>query len=373
MRRLPAVAGALLLIAWGATILPVTAADDRPPLHFEDGLRPEPTLSPADYSPHRLQGGSASEIWEYALQFSSGLRMLVALRITNLGPGSEHAQLTAATAWPDGQLRNLINNGRPHGEWTLSADAKGFTLGVAQHVVSISSDRHHLTLDSGNGVFNIDALPTAPPYRAGRVSLGRSDFWDLTIVAPRLAVHGTVTEQDGQSRDLGEGAGIMLHTRTNVADYDRALAMFAFHSFDGPAGLSFLEFTAARTRERLGLLLLVEDHHVTAWPGTVAREYEGLLQEKKSPRYPLPAAFRLAGNDLAGRATLQLLRRDDILSQISSPIFRMVVGLRTHPVQYVFSADYRFSLGRDQDARVLAGAGLVSLSILNAPPSGRPW
>jgi len=370
---LGSVIGATLLVTWGARGLPLDATGERPQLHFENGLRLDPTLTPADYSPRPLQGGSASQTWEYAFQFSGGLRLLVQMRITNLGPGSEHAQLTAAAAWPYGQVPRLTSNGRPRGEWTLSTDDKGFTLGVAQHVVKISSDRHHLTLRSGSGAYDIDAVPTIPPYRAGRVSLGRSNFYDLTIVAPRLRVRGTQIEPDGSRRDLGEGGGIMVHTRTNVADYDRALAMFGFHSFDEPAGLSFLEFTAARTRERLGLLLLIEDGHVRAWPGAIVREFAGLEPEAASPRYPIPTAFTLSGVDLAGRASLRLLRRDDLLSQISSPLFRFIVGQHTHPVQYVFSADYRVSWGRDSDARTVAGAGLASLSVLNAPPSGRSW
>jgi hypothetical protein len=186
-------------------------------------------------------------------------------------------------------------------------------------------------------------------------------------------VRGTVADQDGSRRDLGEGTGIMVQTRSNVADYDRALAMFAFHSLDGPAGLSYLEFTDAQARERLGLLLLVEEGHVSAWPGPVARSYEGLAAEATSPKYPLPSAFTLASADVVGRGALRLLRRDDLLAQISSPIFRFVMRQVTHPVQYVFSADYRFSVGRGGNTRMLSGSGLASLAILNPPPASRPW
>lgn len=334
-----------------------------------------PGLQAVEILPRSLPGGSASETWEYIFRFSSGLILTAEFRVTNLGPGSGRAQVIASSVWPGGRRPPLMLNGRPRGDWTVSTANHGFTMSVAQHTLSVDGNRSRLALRASGGAFELDAIAVAPPYRAERAFGGRDGFYDLIVFAPRMAVQGVSILPDGTRQDLGPGVGFALHSITNLADFDRAIAVLRLHTFEGPTQVSLLEFTSPRTYERVGLALTIRGAEVRGSSGVVSRSYTGLVAEAEKPRYPLPAGieWRPGAGGVEGLAKLTLRRRDDLLAHVSSPFTRFIAGRSAHPVRYLYDAECRLTVQAGGERLESIGAGVATLEILNAPPAKNPW
>ncbi|HLA76886.1 MAG TPA: hypothetical protein VJU18_04820 [Vicinamibacteria bacterium] len=367
-----------LLFAWLGPPSATAGPADRPALRFEGGTGPEVPLAPDQYRPRFDPGGQAWESWEYAFRFPNGYTLLAQFQISNLGLGSHRGLVVGIILGPDGRS-TLIKNGRARDSWTYEAPGQGCTLKIAKHVLSLEPPRHRLHVQNSQGEFTVEAESLTPSLRAGRIRLDASRFYDLTVLAPRLKARGSARFPGGPLLDLGEGVGVALRSYSNLADYQQAASVFRFHSFDPGVQLSLAEITttAKHGSERLGFLWMVRGSRVVFRSYDVDRRFTLTRRDAAGPGYPVPQALTLgAGRPdpaVSGQAKLELRRRDDLLGWLDSALVRFVVRQFSHPVQYVFDAEYAFDVETGGVREKLTGRALALCSILNHPRKDRPW
>ena len=254
--------------------------------------------------------------------------------------------------------------------------ATGGTVRLARHVLTFGPERHELLLHNSRGRLVLEAERLVPPFRPGRVDLGRGRFYDLTVPAPRLTARARFTPPGEAEIDLGEGAGLCVRAYSNTPDHD-ATAWFRLHTFDRELQLSLLEMTGSREQgyAHAGVLWVTRGRELLVRTSDPLRHFQDLQADAIGPFYPVPRSLRLssAAAGLSGEAALRLVRRDDLLDWVDNALVRLLLGRAAHPVQYVFDTDYVFDITHGGRRERQAGTGVALFTLPGAPPKAEPW
>ncbi len=330
------------------------------------------------YRPRFDPAGQAWETWEYVFRFPSGHTLLAQFQVTNAGLGSLRGVVVGIIMAPDGRT-TLIKNGRPRDRWTYEGQGSTAVFRIAKHVLTIAPPVHRLHVQNSQGLFTVEATATTSALRPGRVTFEDGKFHELVVLAPRLKARGTAQFPGGPVIDLGEGTGVALRSYSNTADYKQAGSQFRFHTFDKDPQFSFVELTATEKigGQRLGYLWVTRGADILAQSFDADRRFTTTRADPKSPHYPVAEGFVLADRGAAhavtGEARLSLVRRDDLLDWLDSSVARLVVRQFSHPVQYLFDADYHLTLDWGGQRETVAGRGFAASAVLSTPPRDRPF
>jgi hypothetical protein len=272
---------------------------------------------------------------------------------------------------PDRTTR-LIRNSRPRDEWSYELAEDEVRLSLHTHRFSVGQRRHRVQLRNRHGRFEIEAEATTPSVELGPVRYSRDDRYELALLAPRLRCQGFVQFPGEAAVTLGDGRGIALHALSTLPNHRQALAVAALHSFDQPTQLSMLAFAAPRGsgQESVGWLLVSREGRSVEVVPSFDRRWADATRDRDEPNYLVPRTLQLSSGrppSLEARVSLRLVERFDLLSWINSAIGRFLAGRVSHPVQYLFDADYELRVAAEPRTPPITGRGFAMLSILNQP------
>lgn len=312
------------------------------------------------------------ESWDYAFSFPGGWRLLAQFQITNAGPGRRHGLVTAVIVEPDGSTR-LLRNSRPRERWRWETSADQVRVELHTHLFAMGPARHELSLRHRMGRFEVTALPAAPAVDLGRVSGPGGSAFELAVLASRLRARGSVQLPGRPALELRDGWGVASRSRSTVPVHRQMLGSVALHTFDPSAQISLFALAPPEPGQPFGWLLLVREPGTVEVTRAVERHWSGAVREDESPRYSTPRWLDLrTGSGLAeAHVRLQPLARYDVLGWIQNRIVRWLAGRVSHPVQYVFEADYALRAG-PRPGETASGRGLLLLSILDQPRAEWP-
>ena len=332
------------------------------------------SVSPASYAPHFLKGPYA-ETWSYLFRFPNGYTLLSRLMITNRGPGDGRGAGIGLVIDPAGRVAQLVNS-RPKERWTHVVMDDGVELNVANHRWVIRPPSHEIRMRSGRGRFDIHATALTDVYRPGRLQYSSDDFYDLTVLAPRLAARGTVQLPGEAPVELRDGYGIALHSYSNLDEQDQAVSWLQVHTFDSDVQISLWELTAPKEQghQRVAISLLFEDDRLVMHNTGYDREFGDVQPDPESPHYPVPRRLTFSDEShdrvVRGEVTLHQRHRLELVDLINSGFVRFFVRRLMEPVAYEFTADYDLRVQREGSDYRGRGTGVASLQIVDDPPAG---
>lgn len=372
--------GAALLFALALVLAPASIALAAPVSGTEPVVSEPPrvldTLPREAYEPHLEERAVEWETWDYAFWFPDGHRLLAQFRVTSAGPGRHHGVVVGIVVRPD-RTTTLIRNSRPRGEWRFETRGDEVRLSLHRHDFVIGHERHRLRLQNRKGRFEIEAEATTPSVVLGPVRYARDERFELTLLAPRLRCRGVLQLTGEPALTLRDGWGIASHALSTLPDHRQALSALALHTFDAPEQVSALAFAAphGRGQESFGWLLVSRVGRPLEVVSHFERHWGGAVREAEPPNYLWPRSVQLAsagGPTVQATISLLPIARFDLLSWIENALVRFVAGRVSHPVQYLFDADYTLRIGAEGQTPPRAGRGLALLSILNQPRAQWP-
>ena len=349
-------------------------SEPTPPLQFALEPGPVENVPPASYYPHFLSGGY-TETWSYLFRFPSGHTIISRLTITNRGAGDGRGAAFAIIVDPTGRVVQVVNS-RPQPRWTRILREDGVELGVAGHEWVLRPPSHRVRMQSGEGRFEIEATSLTDVYHPGRLHYSSDEFYDLTILAPRLSASGTVQLTGEAPVELRDGRGFAFHSYANRGEQDQAVSWLQFHTFDSEIEVSLWELTAPEKHDyqRVGIALLFEDGRLVEYRAGYDREYRDLQADAESPHYPVPRSLTFSDEDdqtaMHGEVTLVPIHRVELVDLINSRFVRFFVRRVMEPVMYEFSGDYHLRVRLEGQERQISGTGIASLQIVDDPPIG---
>jgi hypothetical protein len=368
--------GVLVMLA-GALATSAGGKSEEWKLRFQSPPLLTANLPAAVFSPHLDGNGGAWESWEYLFRFSNGYTLLAQFQLTNKGPGSHRGIVVARIIAPNGTA-TLVKNSRDYGEWSYSMGPAGMDIYLATHQLHIAPPSHKVSIQATGCRFTIEAESVTPMVQPGRLAFSEDEFYDLTVLAPRLKAQGVLEFTDGPTIELRDGTGVALYVRSNMADHKQMLGLLRCHTFDGATQVSLMEFTAPEDYryQRVGLLLIIRGSEVVYESYDYDRRYSALEPDPEDPHYPVPRGFVVSNHagasGVQGEVKLRLIQRYDILDWVKSGIGRFFLRRTSHPIEYLFDADYELNLTLSEDPERISGRGFASLLMLNDPPE-TPW
>ena len=339
---------------------------------FDPGLIA--SVSPVSYAPHFLKG-PYTETWSYVFSFPNGYRVVSRALITNRGPGDGRGAGIAVIIEPTGGVYRLSNS-KSRERWTQTVTDDGVELRVGTHRWDIRPPVHRVSMRSSTTAIEIEAVSLTDVYRPGRLNYSTDDFYDLTILAPRLEAHGTLQVPGGPAVELTGGYGVAFHAYSNRDEQEQAVSWLQFHTFDTDLQLSLWELTApnAHDYQRVAFSLLFEDGRVVWHDRGYQRQFDDVQADPESPHYPVPGGFTFSGQTgeraIRGEVTLRQSYRLEVVDLINSGFVRFLVRRFMEPVVYEFDGDYTLDVTLDGREYHRRGTGVASLQIVDDPPPG---
>jgi len=231
-----------------------------------------------------------------------------------------------------------------------------------------------MRISDGQHVLTLEAETLTPIYRPGRLRFGDSKFYDLTVLAPRMQANGELRLPDGSRVPLENGAGIALHSYSNLSEHKQAVRQLRFDSFDREVQISLFSFMATRQYryQEAGFLFLTRGNRIV-FESTHYRLVDRMTRpDETHPHYPVPVqlTFRhgASGERVRGRLELEPVFRYETLSLLNSAFLRKLLSLITQPVRYECAADYEVTYDIGNGREEMEGRGVASGDIFDDPP-----
>ncbi len=284
----------------------------------------------------------------------AGDRINIGFAVSNLGFGDMRAKVQARVQWKGGkQARGSTE--RDEDDWSHRARPFRMVLGGSR--LSGGPGKLRAVVKEGGVDLDLTFENVLPPWRPGN---GRAtydedgeEYYDLTLLAPRAKVTGTV-KAAGRTVSFS-GTGYADHRASNVAPNVAGRRWVRFRAFDGDWTVVMQEFHFPRD---LGggrspfLLVGYRDGIVFQSLGYRLRFTEvGRDKNPDTPyKYPKAMALRAKAGGRTVEATVKGygMARSDLLAGLGR-VQRAVLSRIVRPVGYYFDADF--------DLKVVAGEG----------------
>lgn len=249
--------------------------------------RSEARPPPPGIAARELEGGSASQAWDFAAKLESGHFLFVRFLITNAGPGDFNAAAVWHVVEPDGGIREF-RNGRRKREWTL--EDSGYRLRVGSSLLTLRGPEQGLSIDKGK--VQIHFRFQLPARFEDEVSTGSQ--W-LGLVSLATPLEGSIWYRGMETPVATRGWTVITQSFENRAG--AALRRFEFLSFERGQALFVSEvLDDAGTR------------HAWAWfgaPGELVRS-DAVVVCTSSSRDAYPRPDRLLATIPAGRVVVEV-------------------------------------------------------------------
>lgn len=292
--------------------------------------------------------------WELRAWNAAGDSVNVNFVVNNLGFG-DNKLVVSAKAKAKGGKSVKGNKKFSSGDWKSSKAPFRIEAGGS----SLTGGPGKLTakVDVGGVSVDITLVNVLPAWRPanGRITYGSaSEFYDLTYLAPRAKVSGTVTA-GGKRFTLKDATGFADHRIVNVPPQTAGRRWLTWRSFEGDWTVLAQEVTfPAKLGGRKARFLLVGYKDRIVFQSVRPTVKYGSLQPdpKGKAGYQYPEAFKIEGKvgDRTASITVQgkLRTRRDLLG--SAGAAKAIIGQFVAPIGYYLDGAYdlQVSLGDGQ-------------------------
>lgn len=312
-----------------------------------------------------------SQRWGYVLRFDDGTVVQLSFLVTGIGPGHHTGVFLAHVIDPDGTA-TTIRNTRRFGEWQDLSDDAQVGLHIAHHTLRIRHPVHELRIDtSDRGRLSIDARVVTSAFSPGRLLLEGDTWLDIDVPGPRLRAAGWIELPGQPRRELEEGRGIAIHTRTDSSDEKLATGWLRIDTFGPGTGASLFEMMASERhyRRRLGFLLEFDGDRLVGHTFRYGRRLVDVRPDPDRRGYPIPSGIRFGADSeihLRGEGSLEAVVRSPLLDALNSALLRGVLRLFADPIFYLYRGTV--TLRADEEAPGHDSPVVVSLYLLAEPP-----
>ena len=280
---------------------------------------------------------------------AAGDRINLNLAVSNLGWGDNKAGLKVKVKRAGG---GTVKASARFDEDEWSHSARPFRVVLGRNQLSGGPGRLSAKVDVGDVQLDLTFVNVLPAWRPGN---GRATYdsdgegyYDLTILAPRAKVTGTITTKGTTARF--EGDGYADHRASNVAPNVAGRRWVRFRSFDGDWTVIAQEFHFPKD---LGggrspfLLVGYKDRVVFQSLGYKLRFTEVGRDGNPDTPYTYPKAMtisaRLRDRTFEAKVKGSGMVRSDLLSGLGS-VERAVLSKVVRPVGYYFDADFELKV-----------------------------
>jgi len=295
------------------------------------------------------QSGTWSDKYTIEADFKGGGDIYISIDQGNLGSGERGLTFIARYTGPDGK-DHRIEEKFSKSEWSQTVgDTVQIQLG--RHRLQGTPKEWTVLAEDDERRFELTFAATAPPWRPGdgRAEFG-SDWLDMTVLAPRAKVTGTI--QVGGAATEVTGSGYALHTFSTMAPYETAKRMVGIRTESGPLAFYVKEIEPAARwagAEPIRWLLVARKGKVVFETTDFTFTPTDVTPDTEHPnQYPVPHAFQIEAKDGARTLTAVVKAtkqrsRSDRLARVSA-VERAVASQFAQPVEYVFHAVYEVQL-----------------------------
>lgn len=315
--------------------------------------------------------GTYSDKYTVDADFKGGGDFYISIEQGNYGSGDRGLKVVSRYRAPDGTTYRTEEK-LARGKWTQTVGAT-LDLRMGRHRLQGTPQEWTFTAEDDEKRFALTFRPTAPPWRpgAGRAKFG-GDYLDMTVLAPRATVAGTL--RMGETVREVTGSGYALHTYSTLAPHELAKRMVGVRAESGPLAFFVKEIEPAARwsgAEPLRWLLVARKGEVIFETTDFTFTPAEVTPDAKHPnRYPVPHAFQLEAKDgdrtltAVVKATKQT-ERADRLAEVSA-VERAIAAQFAQPVYYSFSAVYEARIDDGSGtAETFKGKGVYELDHLN--------
>jgi hypothetical protein len=315
--------------------------------------------------------GTWSDKYTIEANFKGGGDIYFSIEQGNFGSGDRGLKFVARYTTKDG-TQHRIDQKFSASEWSQTV-GDTIEIRIGRHTLSGTPKQWTMVAEDDEKRFETTFKASVPPWRPGdgRAKFG-SDWLDMTVLAPRAAVSGTIKLGD-TVREVS-GSGYALHTYSTLAPYETAKRMVGVRTESGPLAFFIKELEPASRwsgAEPIRWLLIARKGKVvfettdfTFTPAEIKKDTEHPNQ------YPVPYAFQIEAKDgartLTGviRATKDLGRTDRLAGV--SAVERAVAAQFAQPVAYKFDAVYEVKIDEgDGKPETYKGRAIYELDHLN--------
>lgn len=351
-----------------ATLLATTATRAEATITFGKGGS---KASVKDMALMESPSGTYSDKYTSDVYFEGGGDFYFSVHQRSFGVGDPELVVKTSYTDPAGKVHRTEETlGR--GKWSQTV-GKTIDIQMGRHRLTGTPQRWTILAEDDQNRFELTFVPTAPPWRPGngRAEFG-SEYLDMTILAPRAKVTGTLKVGD-EVREV-TGRAYALHTYSSLAPHEFAKRMVGFRTEKGPLAFFFKEIEPAARwggAEPFRWLyvahkgkILFESTDYTLTPADVK------IDTEHPNRYPVPHLLRIEAKDgdKTFTAVIKVAKqkeRSDRLEEMSK-LTRAVVSQFAKPVYYAFDvqwqARYEDGSGGSQEFK---GRGVYELDHVN--------
>jgi len=314
--------------------------------------------------------GTYSDKYTADVYFKGGGDFYFSIHQRSFGVGEE--ELVVQTRWrPKKGEAYRTEQKLSRSEWSQTV---GDTIDIqmGRHRLTGTPKKWTIIAEEEDRRFELTFTPTAPPWRPGdgRAEFG-SDYLDMTVLAPRASVTGTL--KVGDRVEEVKGRAYALHTYSTLAPHELAKRMVGFRTEKGELAFFFKEIEPADRWSGAGpvrWLLAAADGKVVFETCDFTLTPADIEPDDKHPnRYPVPHLFKLEAKD--GDRTFEavvkatrLKERSDRLEDVSK-LKRAVAAQFAQPVYYSFDAAYQARLRAPDGEKTWEGRGVYELDHVN--------
>jgi len=284
----------------------------------------------------------------------AGDRINIGFAVSNLGFGDQRAKVQTRVTFK-GQKPVKGSKQYDEGDWTSSS--KPFSMVLGDSRLSGGPGKLRAVVKAGGVSLDLTFENVLPPWRPGngRVTYDSDgeEFYDLTLLAPRAKVTGTVSA--GGRKASFSGTGYADHRASNVSPNVAGRRWVRFRAFEGDwtVILQELHFPKDRGGGRSPFLFVGYKDRVVFQSLGYALEFTRVARDRdpETPyRYPEAMTLRAqkGGRAIEAKIRGSNMSRSDLLSGLGR-IERAVLSKLVRPVGYYFDADF--------DLKVTLGEG----------------
>lgn len=349
-----------------ATLLAVTAVAAATPTFGSGGSR----ARVKDMALMESPSGTYSDKYTADVYFKEGGDFYFSIHQRSFGVGDP--ELVVQTRYRDAKGAAYRTQEKlTRGKWSQTV---GDTIDIrmGRHRLTGTPQKWTIVAEEEDRRFELTFDPTAPPWRPGdgRAEFG-SDYLDMTVLAPRAKVTGTLKVGDAV-REV-EGRAYALHTYSTLAPHELAKRMVGFRTEKGKLSFFFKEIEPADRWSGAGpvrWLLAADGGKVVFETCDFALVPDDVKPDEEHPnRYPVPHLFRIEAKDgdrtfTAVVKVARLKERSDRLEEMSK-FERTVAAQFAKPVYYSFDAVYQARLADPSGEKSWEGRGVYELDHVN--------
>jgi hypothetical protein len=318
-------------------------------------------LPASEYGYHPDPDGSWGESWSMQAVNAAGDYVYVLMSVSNYHPFHKYGGTADVFYYPAAGTRH-----KTHAEFTsdrVRADKGRVSVDIGGNTLAGPRPAYRVHAGGEGLVADLTFQVQTPDFRQGqdflRFGENRERYWNLTVLAPRATVSGTITV-DGKAIPFS-GRGYMDHGWSTEKLYKFSKTWYVVRLVEDDVSVNVVDmnFRDGYEPRSAQAIFVTEGDRVLANSGAVTMTHAGGSPDPRSG-LNLPETYAIAydrgGVKLTGTVRMtRLVESLNVLDQLSPVLRKIVTSLVTDPWQIRFAGQADLTLTRGgQTRRIVA-------------------